>query len=73
MSVQEFWYKGVNVILQVFGDDRFCFRGVLFFDTDSGVTTERVLSDAVYPTKDEAFQSGFEHVKKFVDENLTLN
>jgi hypothetical protein len=73
LSVHEFWYKGVSVILQVFGEHEYCFRGFMFIENDGELTTEKVLGDMAYPTKDAAFQSGLEHVKKYVDDNITLN
>ncbi len=73
-AVQEYFYNGIDIILQVYGEEGFSFRGFMFFDTGNGVTTERVSGDnKTYRTVEDALAHGFEHIKQYLDGNLTLN
>lgn len=71
MSVNEFFYKGFNIILQVYGEREFVFRGFVFYDDGNGMTSERVTcANAIFANKEAAFMNGFEYVKNVVDNNL---
>lgn len=74
MSVKEFFYEGLEIILQVYDEQGFLFKGIIFLDTEHGVVTERIAgNNKAYQTMEDAFQNGFEHAKKFVDSGLSIN
>ena len=74
MSVNEYFYKGVNIILQVSGEREYKFTGFVFFDNGNGVTTERVTGgNTMFASREEAFKYGSQYISWVVDNNLLLN
>lgn len=71
MSVNEFFYKGISVIMQVYGDREFTFRGFMFFDNGNGITSERITCGKVaFASREEALKCGSQYIRWVVDNNL---
>ena len=74
MTVNEFFYKGINIIVQVFGEQQFGFRGFVFYDDGNGITSERITGgNYSFSNREEAFKYGSQYIRWVVDNNLHLN